>query len=415
MNVVRGATFVCALLLAWISLHPFTDLSNVLLSELTNGNETLTYAAFGVLALLMVVLVARDGLPAFASLLSPGYLLFGGWILVTVVLSLEAETSFRRFALTACVVTVAATLLLLPKSKSQLIRWFSIATLILLAVCYLGVLLVPHLSMHLATDAQEPALAGSWRGSFGHKNMAAAVIAMVLFLGIYVLRSGALLSGSAIVALSSVFLLFSAGKSSLTLSMGVIVLSSVAAIVRPFWLRAIMFLSPLVLLNLLTLGTVVSEHLAEIARMLPLDASFTGRTDIWTFGLQAAQLRLLTGYGFAAFWGSSSVKNLPEGMEWAATAAHSHNGYLDTTLAMGLPGLALLVAVLVLAPMRNFHEAERRGNGGPLATAFLQIWLFGIYLSTLESFFFDRDDPIWITFLVAVFGLHYLARFRVRE
>jgi O-antigen ligase len=415
MNVMRGATFVGALLLAWISLHPFTDLSNVLLSELTNGNETLTYAAFGALALLMVALVARQSVPAFASLLSPAYLLFGGWIVATVALSLEPDTSFRRFALTACVVTVAATLLLLPKSKSQLIRWFSIATLMLLAVCYLGVLLVPHLSMHLATDAQEPALAGSWRGSFGHKNMAAAVIAMVLFLGIYVLRSGALLSGGAIVALSSVFLLFSAGKSSLTLSMGVVLLSSLAAVVGSFWLRAIMLLSPMVLLNLLTLGTVVSEHLADIARLLPLDTSFTGRTDIWTFGLQAAQLRLFTGYGFAAFWGSSSVKNLPEGMEWAATAAHSHNGYLDTTLAMGLPGLALLVAVLVFAPLRNFHEAERRGNGGPLAMAFLQIWLFGIYLSSLESFFFDRDDPIWITFLVAVFGLHYLARFRVRE
>jgi O-antigen ligase len=176
-----------------------------------------------------------------------------------------------------------------------------------------------------------------------------------------------------------------------------------------------MFLIPLVLLNLLSVGTVVNESLAEIAKTLPLDASFTGRTDIWTFALQAAQQRLLTGYGFAAFWGSDSVKNLPEGMEWAATAAHSHNGYLDATLTMGLPGLALLIAVVVIAPLRNFQMADRGGNNGPLAMALLQIWLFGIYLSSLESFFLDRDDPIWFTFLVAVFGLHYLARFRVKE
>ena len=45
----------------------------------------------------------------------------------------------------------------------------------------------------------------------------------------------------------------------------------------------------------------------------------------------------------------------------------------------------------------------------------LQIWLFGVYLSSLESFYLDRDDPIWFTFLLAVFGLHYLARFRTRE
>jgi O-antigen ligase len=102
-------------------------------------------------------------------------------------------------------------------------------------------------------------------------------------------------------------------------------------------------------------------------------------------------------------------------MEWAATAAHSHNGYLDTTLTMGLPGLALLIAVLVVAPLLNFQTADREGNDGPLAMVMFRIWLFGIYLSSLESFYFDRDDPIWFTFLIAVFSLHYMARFRTRE
>jgi O-antigen ligase len=199
------------------------------------------------------------------------------------------------------------------------------------------------------------------------------------------------------------------------LCFAVLALTSLAAAVRPFWLRAVMLLAPLILLNLLGIGSVMSDSLAGMSKMLPLDSSFTGRTDIWIFGLQAAQLRLPTGYGFAAFWGSSAVQNLPEGMEWAATAAHSHNGYLDTTLAMGVPGLALLIAVFVIAPLRNFQAADSGGNNGPLAMAFLQIWLFGIYLSSLESFFFDRADPLWFTFLIAVFGLHYLARFRVRE
>ena len=71
--------------------------------------------------------------------------------------------------------------------------------------------------------------------------------------------------------------------------------------------------------------------------------------------------------------------------------------------------------MLVIAPLRNFQAADRGGNNGPLAMALLQIWLFGLYLSSLESFFLDRADPLWFTFLVAVFGLHYLARFRVRE
>jgi O-antigen ligase len=166
---------------------------------------------------------------------------------------------------------------------------------------------------------------------------------------------------------------------------------------------------------LLSVGTVMNDGLENVARMLPFDTSFTGRTDIWTFAFQALQQRLSIGYGFAAFWGSRSIQDLPEGKEWAEFASHSHNGYLDSALAMGLPGLMLLIAVLVIGPLKNFHAADRGGNGGPLALMLLQIWLFGLYLSSMESFFLDRADPLWFTLLLGVFGLHYLARFRVSE
>jgi O-antigen ligase len=414
VDLVRSMSFIGALMLTWVSLQPFSDLGNALIADLTNGNTTSTYVAFGGLAMLMLALVVRDNKPALLSLLSPGYLLFGGWILITVLLSHDAGTSIRRLALTVCVVAVAAMLTLLARSADELLRWFAIATLLFLAICYLGLLLVPHLSMHLATDAQEPALAGDWRGPFGHKNLAAAVLAMLVFVGISVAGSGRWLSGVTIVLFALVFLVFSGGKSSLMLCLGVLMLSSLVPLLPWPWLRAAMLFTPLIVLNMLSIGTVMSPALAAIAAKLPLDASFTGRTDIWAFGIETAKLRLWTGYGFSAFWGSDAVRNLPEGMEWAATAAHSHNGYLDTTLTMGLPGLLILIAVLVIFPFRDFQAATRGGNNGPLAVMLFRIWLFGIYLSSFESFYFDRDDPIWVTFLVAIFGLHYLARFRAK-
>jgi O-antigen ligase len=415
MDLVRGAAFIGALLLAWISMRPFIDLSNMQLAEVTMGNETWTYAAFGCFALLTVALAMGNGMRGLATLLSPGFILFGGWIAASVVLSHDPGTSARRFALTLCVTVVAASLMLLPKSQTELRRWVAIAILTLLAVCYLGLILAPNLSIHLATDAQEPALAGDWRGVFGHKNMAAATMAMVLFLGIYVTRAGSWFSGGVAVGLALLFLLNTEGKSALALCFAVLTLSSLAVAIHSFWLRAAVLLTPLVLLNLFGIGSVMSESLAAISKSLPLDSSFTGRTDIWTFGLQAAQLKPWTGYGFASFWGSSAVQNLPQGMEWAAGAAHSHNGYLDIALAMGVPGLLLLVAVIVIAPLRDFHAADQGGNNGPLAVALLRIWLFGLYLSSLESFFLDRADPLWFTLLTSVFGLHYLARFRLVE
>ena len=415
MDLLRAAIFIGTLLVAWVSLRPFANLENEALKDLSTGNETPTYLTFGMLAVLMVTLAMRDNLPAFTTLFCKGFILFGGWIVLSVLISLDPSTSIRRFALTACVITVTAVMMLLPKSQGELARWLATAALLLLAICYLGVMLVPHLSIHLATDTQEPLLAGDWRGAFGHKNVAAAMMAMMLFVGLYVARAGARLPGIAIVALAAFFLFKAEGKSSTALFFVVLALTSLAAVVRAFWLRAMILLGPLLVLNMLSVGTVVSPTLAAIAEMLPIDTTFTGRFDIWTFAIQSLQNRLLTGYGFSAFWGSSSIQNLPQGMEWAEFASHSHNGYLDTALTMGLPGLALLIAVLVIAPLRDFHNAVRGGNGGPLALFLLQIWLFALYLSSMESFFLDRVDPMWFTFLIAVFGLHYLARFRVKD
>jgi O-antigen ligase len=413
-DLARAATFIAALLLAWVSLRPFIDLGDAQLRDAATGNETIAYLAFSCLAVLAIGLAIRDNVPGLMTLISPGFIVFGGWIAMSVVLSSDPGTSMRRVVATLLVAAVTASLMLLPKNQTEMARWLGISALGLLAVCYLGVLIVPHLSVHLASDLQEQQLAGDWRGSFGHKNVAAGMMAMLLFIGIYVLRSGAWMAGTAILALSSVFLLNTTGKSSLALCALVLVLSSLTPRVRSPWLRAIILLTPLVLLNVFSVGTVMSDTLAELVSKLPFDASFTGRTDVWTFAIQALQLRPITGYGFEAFWGGSEMRNLPEGMEWTATAAHSHNGYLDTALGIGLPGLALLIVVLVIAPLRNFHVADRSGNDGDLTTLLLRIWLFGLYLSSLESFFLDRADPLWFTFLMAVFGLHYLARYRLK-
>lgn len=413
-DVVRGAAFVCALLLAWISLRPFIDLGNSQLRDAATGNETVTYLAFVCIATLAIGLTIRDNAPALISLISPGFILFGGWIAMSVVTSSDPTTSMRRAIATLLVAVVTSSLMLLPRNQNELARWLSIPALGLLAVCYLGILVVPDLSMHHASDLAEQQLAGDWRGSFGHKNVAAGLMGMLLFIGIYVWRSGAWIAGTAILALSALFLVNTNGKSSIALSVMVLAVSSLMPFVRSLWLRVIVLLTPLVLLNVFTLGTVLNDTLAEIVSKLPVDTSFTGRTDVWTFAVQALQLRLYTGYGFEAFWGGSEMKNLPEGMEWTATAAHSHNGYLDTALGIGLPGLLLLIVVLVILPLRNFHRADRGGNESPLTMLLLRLWLFGLYLSSLESFFLDRADPLWFTFLMAVFGLHYLARYRLK-
>lgn len=417
LQIARCVIFLATVLAIWVSLRPFPDLTATDFTDVESGKFASTYITLGMLSIVAVALTASQNLKAFHSLMTPAFVLLCCWIGINTLFSHDVGLSFQRLILTACVVALAASLLLLPHSQAELDLWLATAALVLLALCYLGVLLAPKYSMHTAGDLFEEHLAGDWRGSFGHKNVAAPIMAMLIFVGLYLTSRKSLISGIAIAGLSSVFLVFSGGKSAMGLFVLTLVLSSLVYALKSVWLRAIVCFLPLLTLNALTVGSVFDDRLAEVVKLLPIDTTFTGRTDIWEFAISSLGLRPFLGYGFAAFWGTDSIEKLVknEQYEWAATASHSHNGYLDTALTMGYPGLALIIFIFVYSPLKDFSVAARSGNAGPLAKLFMRLWLFGIYLSSMESFLLDRADPIWFTFLVAVFGLHYISRFRLKS
>ena len=68
VDVVRAGAFIGTLLLVWVSLRPFVDISGAQLKDVTTGNEALTYAAFGCLALLTVALAIRDNMRGLLTL-----------------------------------------------------------------------------------------------------------------------------------------------------------------------------------------------------------------------------------------------------------------------------------------------------------------------------------------------------------
>ena len=151
---------------------------------------------------------------------------------------------------------------------------------------------------------------------------------------------------------------------------------------------------PVALILGILLGMLVERLIVRPLYSRPLDAILA------TWGLSIVVVQLITiGFG--------------RGTEFVLSPLQGAVALLGTSYS--LYRLAMLVVALVIEPLRNFHRADLGGNNGPLAMGLLRIWLFGLYLSSMESFFLDRSDPLWFTFLLAVFGLHYLARFRVRE
>jgi O-antigen ligase len=408
----RGLVAVASLLLVLVTLDPFPDLRNPDVTTVVGGRMALTYVSWGLLAAVAVLFAARTDAPALKTLVTPLHLCLVGWLLVNIVLSESRGVSMQRFVLLVSMTSLAVLLPLLPPTQRSFNLCLGAAAMVLLALCYLGVLLAPQYSIHTALDVTEPQLAGDWRGSFGHKNVASPVMTILVYVGIYLSAVGSFVMGPAIAALAGLFLIFTGGKTSSVLCLAIYALASLVYVTPSLWLKRIICFVPLIAMNLLTVGSVLSPALGAMTRLLPLDPTFTGRSAIWEFALAAVAEKPITGHGYAAFWDDVTARQTAQGAEWATSAAHSHNAYLDLAVTIGLPGLLLVVLVFVLAPLGNFQSAQAHSRSGALAKLFLTVWLFGLYYGTTETFLLERQNPIWFLFALAVAGLHFLARFQ---
>ncbi|MCP2679714.1 O-antigen ligase family protein [Maricaulaceae bacterium NA33B04] len=129
-----------------------------------------------------------------------------------------------------------------------------------------------------------------------------------------------------------------------------------------------------------------------ILEALGRDATLTGRTDIWEGLIGAIAAQPWTGYGYGVFW---SVENGPVFWIRQATAwdvPTAHNAWLETALAIGLPGVALGAFVvlrgLVSSVMRLFGGVETYWT-----LPFLVAWL-GISMS--ESNLLEQNGLVWL-------------------
>jgi O-antigen ligase len=409
---LRPLIFVGAFLFAWISLKPFPDLGSDTALDLVSGQDTVTVLVFAALALLGVGVAASTDRPAFRSLLTPAFSLLAVWIAIATLTSQDVAFSIKHAAIFAILAALAAALPLMPSGRAQMATLLSLAAAALLALSYFGILFLPEYAIHQASDFLEPELAGDWRGVFGHKNVASFIFCFVAFIGIYDARLGHRLRGSAIVAASLAFVFFAHSKSALALWIPTLAVSLLASRAgdRMWW--RLLALAPVLALNAIGLGSAFFEPLAMLAASLPVDSTFTGRIDVWRFAVGQIPAHMLTGEGFSAFWNTQSVRyGADDSAAWVANAANGHNGFLDAALTMGLPGLALTLWAFAIQPLRDVGRAARSSADPATLTLMTQIWLFGLYVSSFESFMFARTDPTWFTFLFAVFGLRYLASF----
>lgn len=411
---LRTIVFLVATWFLLAPLHPFSDLQNPDATTAWESGDSLNQVVYVSMAVVLVLLVVPRYFAAVRSALTLPLILATASLLLSVVFSHDVELSLRRFGFTMVVLVIAWMWLLVPVGMGHFSAMLGTVVGAIILVCYIGVAVAPWLAVHQAQDLIEPALAGDWRGIFAHKNEAGAMMALFVFIGLFIAAAGNPLGGTIIAVAAVVFLFFASAKTSMILLPLVLVVSHAAVRARHLALKVIVCLGPLLVMGAAIVVACYSTSSNQILNVVLPDTSFTGRTDVWRFAIDHALQRPITGYGFMAFWRTRAVLSVDITKLWANVAAHSHNGYLDIALTTGLQGLASTFLFIVIMPLVNFHNRMDGEANRVLSLLFLRFWLFGIYINCFESALFDRSNQIWVLLLVASFGLHFVARYRIR-
>jgi O-antigen ligase len=409
--LIRSVLFVAAFLVAWISLHPFQSLAEPP-QTVAEGGDLANQIGYSVLFLLLLAWAFSHEPRRLLLLLRPALIATLLWTVLSVVASWEPALAARRFVFALMFLSISATVLLLPKNVRHFRDLLAVVAIVVLAISYLGVVLVPDLAIHQATDFLEPEHAGNWRGAFPHKNEAGATMVLLIFIGLFIARAHRALLGGVIVALAAIFLLFTQSKNAIGMLPLVFLLSAIIGRSRPI-ASIVLVLAVVAALNLLSVGTVLFEPVRKLVMTIMPDATFTGRTEIWELAVQYIARRPITGYGFSAFWGTPQVVyGAGDSTSWVNAASDAHNAYVNLALGIGLPGLVLVLIWVVALPIADFCRLARRSGAptAPLAMLFLRVCLYGACASCFESSIFTQLGEVWFLYVTSAFGLCYLSR-----
>lgn len=249
---------------------------------------------------------------------------------------------------------------------------------------------------------------GAWKGIYVHKNALGAM--MVLSSVVFALllnrkqRHGWLtwVGFAASVAL----VILSTSKTALSLLVMILLLLWIYRQYRWKGERTIVLLS----LGILVFGgslTLVLGNWVTILTGMGRDPTLTGRTVIWGVALQQLQTQPWLGFGRGAFWAPGSKYAMAVGQAFSLglqyIPPHSHNGFIDIALDLGLIGFTAFLCSWIIAYVRALKRAY-------LAKAPEDLWPLA-FLTLLvmnnmtESVLMRQSTIFWVLYLMVTLSV----------
>jgi O-antigen ligase len=244
---------------------------------------------------------------------------------------------------------------------------------------------------------------GNWRGVFGDKNYLGRIMALAIFVELYLLvlgnwrpiwRFGLLSIYLALLILSHsltswiCFMLFVAGTAIYVVGKG----DKLAGLIVSVTLGL-----PLLLLQL---GLLYNADL--LLSVFGKDATLTGRTDLWLTTLELIKQKPVLGWGYYATWVPTDPQTTAAWVQFKWQVPNAHNAFLDVTFQLGFLGLGLVLTIIAIA-WRRARVCCSRGVL-PLGWFSLVLIVGALLFSISETGLGQNQNIYWLLLNVFTFS-----------
>jgi O-antigen ligase len=215
----------------------------------------------------------------------------------------------------------------------------------------LGISAIMSMVVSIALPAYGTSVANHlfvWQGIYGHKQYLARAmtVAAIVFLLLIVENRNYRWLKVALLVIALALIWMSTSRTGIGFFILSIFLIPLHKIIRqPFKVREIILLLALVIFGGIII-LIIGNLETIVVDIMGKNLEFNGRAPLWERCIKLGLERPWLGYGYAGFWNSPISLEVGRGGFWIGGelgTAHSHSGFIDTFLTLGLVGLSLAV------------------------------------------------------------------------
>jgi exopolysaccharide production protein ExoQ len=245
---------------------------------------------------------------------------------------------------------------------------------------------------------------GSWTGVFTQKNLLgrAMIVAVVVFLSANkIIRTP---MRYALLASAGYLLLMSDSRTSQVVLIAMLLLAPIYQLTRRNGMTIVIPISLAFGIVLVAIAVIAITNADSLLVVMGRNPTLTGRTEIWKAIWNAITKQMILGYGFNGFWEGIRGKSADVILTLGWVAKHSHNGFLDIWLDLGIVGLGVFLLSYFNALWRAVHMLRRRAGTGAYWPIHFLVFMLLYHLT--EGPILRQNSIYWALYVAVVVSVH---------